>query len=292
MTRKRAGSKSAGNGGGHAGKTSKEYLDPWALVWGQPYIDAERLVQAIEQDLLRTPEPDFRTRLLVRDSLRAIQTYWGEERFTKWFNGTPARPAIGSILKEKLGATGFHNIKGRLVASVNENLIQQVFRMLGHGVHDRIEVNIAGSIPTLIGGLTARPTDDIDFVDEVPAQIRKQHATLKQIKMEYGLILGHVQSHYLPANWRDRRHYLGDFGPLRVYTVDPYDIFVSKLSSNQEKHKSDLRVLATKLDQEKIRERLLTDGRLFWENEFEKPKIEANWAFIYGEPVIPVSSET
>ncbi len=39
-------------------------LDPWNLVWGQPYIDSQTLAGAIEQDLERNTCPDFRTRLL------------------------------------------------------------------------------------------------------------------------------------------------------------------------------------------------------------------------------------
>jgi hypothetical protein len=51
------------------------------------------------------------------------------------------------------------------------------------------------SIPTLIKGLTSRPTSDIDFVDEVPAEIRAQGDLLRKIAAEYGLTFGHVQSH-------------------------------------------------------------------------------------------------
>ena len=49
-------------------------LDPWELVWGQPYIDCETLAAAIEDDLQYTPDPDFRTRLLVRDAARALKS--------------------------------------------------------------------------------------------------------------------------------------------------------------------------------------------------------------------------
>ena len=148
-----------------------------------------------------------------------------------------------------------------------------------------MEVHIAGSIPTLIKGLTARPTDDIDFVDEVPPEIRRQRSVLRQIQAEFGLKLGHVQSHDLPARWRDRRHWLGDFGGLRVYAIDEYDIFVSKLSSRQEKHQHDLRVLALKLDKDKAQHRLLTDGRAFLDDRKLRPQIEENWRFIFQEPL-------
>src|SRR5262249_6135492 len=146
------------------------------------------------------------------------------------------------------------------VAGIEQRQIEQVFRLLGKQVHERVEVTIAGSIPTVIGGMTARPTDDIDIVDEVPSAIREQHELLREIKNMFGLILGHVQSHYLPNRWQIRRHFLGDFGGIRVYTADAYDIFVGKLSSKQKKHQEDLRVLATQLDKETIRQRLLTDG--------------------------------
>ncbi|HEY9871625.1 MAG TPA: hypothetical protein V6D08_20885, partial [Candidatus Obscuribacterales bacterium] len=54
--------------------------DPWDLIWGQPYIDAGRLAAAIQHELASNPRPDFRTRLLIRDSSRALQSYWGQQR--------------------------------------------------------------------------------------------------------------------------------------------------------------------------------------------------------------------
>ena len=50
-------------------------LDPWKLVWGQPYIDSRALARAIEEDLERSAHPDFRTRLLVRDAAVAIRSH-------------------------------------------------------------------------------------------------------------------------------------------------------------------------------------------------------------------------
>jgi hypothetical protein len=152
--------------------------------------------------------------------------------------------------------------------------------------HERVEVHIAGSIPTLIKGLTVRPTGDIDFVDEVPEEIRRQRTVLRKIESEFGLKLGHVQSHYLPANWQNRRQWLGDFGGLRVYVIDEYDIFVSKLSSKKEKHQSELGVLALKLEKEIARHRLVTDGRSFLDDAKLKPQIEENWRFIFQEPLV------
>jgi hypothetical protein len=264
---------------------SSPMLDPWQLVWGQPYIDSQTLASAIEQDLERNDRPDFRTRLLVRDAAAAIRSFWGVRKFARWLSASPNGPMIRAILKEELGEPGFPSIRRRLVDSIDSPQIRQIFEILGRGIHNPVEIHIAGSIPTLIKGLTARPTADIDLVDEVPAEIRSQRAVLRQIESEFGLTLGHVQSHYLPAHWQDRRHWLGDFGELRVYLVDEYDIFVSKLSSKKEKHQLDLRVLAQKLDREVARRRLLTDGKTFLDDAKAKMQIEENWSFIFQEPL-------
>jgi hypothetical protein len=259
--------------------------DLWDLIWGQPYIDAARLAREIELGLKDALAPDFRSRLLVRDAATALRSFWGAKRFDLWLRASSVGESIRHILSEDLGETGFPFIRRRLVASIGAVEIKQIFDLLGRKIHDRIEANIAGSIPTLMKGMTARPTADIDFVDEVPAEIRKQRGVVKKIEDEYGLKLTHVQSHYLPTNWEQRRHYLGDYGGLRVYLVDEYDIFVSKLSSAREKHKQDIRVLAGVLDKETARRRLLTDGKVFIDEPKLRRRIEENWQFIYQEPL-------
>jgi hypothetical protein len=261
-------------------------LDPWKLVWGQPYIDSRTLALAIEQDLERDTRPDFRTRLLVRDAATALRSYWGAKKFSRWLADSSVGARIQSILDENLVETGFPAIRRRLVESIDSTLLSRIFDLLGRAIHGRVEVHIAGSIPTLIKGLTVRPTGDIDFVDEVPEEIRRQRTVLRKIESEFGLKLGHVQSHYLPANWQNRRQWLGDFGGLRVYVIDEYDIFVSKLSSKKEKHQSDLGVLALKLEKEIARHRLVTDGRSFLDDAKLKPQIEENWRFIFQEPLV------
>jgi len=70
-------------------------LDPWELVWGQPYIDSRTLAGAIEQDLERNTCPDFRTRLLVRDAAVAIRAFWGPRKFARWIAASPVGQQIG-----------------------------------------------------------------------------------------------------------------------------------------------------------------------------------------------------
>jgi hypothetical protein len=263
-------------------------LDPWELIWGQPYIDCDTLAAAIEQDLERTPQPDYRTRLLLHDATQAVRSYWGPSRFSKWIGKSPAGNKIQGILRENFTEKGFRHIGRRLVTSIKSDLVERIFELLGQGVPKRVEVHIAGSAPTLIKGLTFRPTQAIDFVKEVPAEIRRQKDVLQRIVDSYGLSLDHVQSRYLPANWQKRRHYFGEFGGLRVWMVDEYDIFVSKLSSKQDRHKQDLEVMASKLDKETVRQRLLEDGKIFLDTPFIRSQIEVNWRFIFREPLFPL----
>lgn len=265
--------------------TAPRVLDPWRLVWGQPYIDSRTLAAAIEQDLARTPEPDYRTRLLIRDASVALRSYWGSRRFDQWLDVSPEGSRVREILGEVFDEVGYSTIRERLVDSIDMKQLTQVFEMLGQSIHGRIEIHIAGSVPTLVKGLTARPTDDIDLVDEIPEEIRRQRDVLREIEVEFGMKLGHVQSHYLPTGWRERRRWLGDFGGLRVYLVDEYDIFVSKLSSKKKKHQLDLRVLALKLDMDTARDRLLNSGRAFLDDPALRPQILENWRFIFQEPL-------
>jgi hypothetical protein len=291
MPSKRRKQKSDPKNGRGSRPNGRPRLDPWELVWGQPYIDCDTLAAAIEDDLKRTSDPDFRTRLLVRDATRAMKSFWGSRRFARWLAASPMKNRIQKIIDENLGPAGFRNIRGRLVSNIGSNDIRQIFSILGQGVHDRIDVYVARSIPTLIQGLTARPTDDIDIVNEIPLEIRKQVDVLKRIRDEFGLTLGHVQSHYLPVNWQQRRRFLGDFGGLNVYMVDVIDIFVSKLSSKQEKHKQDLRVLGKTLSKDDIKRRLFGDGKPFLESSFLRPQIEENWKFVFQETLTEEGSQ-
>jgi hypothetical protein len=122
-------------------------LDPWRLVWGQPYIDSRTLAAAIEQDLARSADPDFRTRLLVRDSAVALRSYWGARRFAQWLEASPVRPRIRTILDEALGETGFPAIGRRLVDSIDAAQLGQIFELLGRGMHGLVEIHIAGFDP-------------------------------------------------------------------------------------------------------------------------------------------------
>ncbi|HEY9681567.1 MAG TPA: DUF6036 family nucleotidyltransferase [Oculatellaceae cyanobacterium] len=255
---------------------------PWELVRGQPYIDDGQLRSAIEGTVLNEGSLDFRTRLLIRDSVHALRSFQGRE-FDLWLAASPAKNKIEKILSEKFDEPGYPTIRKRLVSRIPRSQIEQIFELLGKNIRHKIDVYIAGSVPSLLSGSSVRPTDDIDFVDEVPAEIREQRKVLERIEEKYGFTLGHVQSHFLPKNWRQRCTSMGVFAGLRVFLVDEYDVFVSKLASRKEKHLDDLRVLAEKLDKERARNLLLTDGATFLENSVDGSVIRENWRFLYRE---------
>ena len=50
------------------------------------------LVQQAQEE-----DPDYRTRLLIRDSAEALRSYWGETRFEQWLMNCPVRARIEAI---------------------------------------------------------------------------------------------------------------------------------------------------------------------------------------------------
>jgi hypothetical protein len=102
-----------------------QILDPWELVWGQPYINSQSLAKAIEQDLERDRQPDFRTRLLVRDASVALRSFWGPKRFLRWVAASPVARQIRQILREELGQPGFAAVRRRLVLDFSGDAVRR-----------------------------------------------------------------------------------------------------------------------------------------------------------------------
>lgn len=138
----------------------------------------------------------------------------------------------------------------------------------------------------ILPGLLARRTEDIDIVNEVPAELRSEVHLLETLAQRYGLILTHFQSHYLPQGWLQRVHSQESFGQLQVFLIDPYDIFLSKLFSARLKDRDDLRVLARQLDKSIIIRRFHDTAQALLATPGLHEKAEQNWYVLYGE-VLP-----
>ncbi|HEV3202765.1 MAG TPA: hypothetical protein VGY77_00210, partial [Gemmataceae bacterium] len=167
--------------------------DLWNLVWGKPQVDPNDLAVAIEQEAVRT-NLDFRTRILIKDSTEALEKYWGNQRLSRWLGSSKARQQIEAIRKEELGETGFPSLKDRIMEKTHPKTIEQFFRDLGSHLAKSVTIQVGGSVALIMTGALSRATEDIDVVDEVPAEIRHLRPLLDQLTQRYGIRLAHFQS--------------------------------------------------------------------------------------------------
>jgi hypothetical protein len=257
--------------------------DLWSLVWGKPEVDPVALAKAIEGELERNSSPDFRTRLLIRDSTEALEQYWGKERLEKWLMGSRVRGKLQNIRQEKLGRRGFPFLREQIVERTDPETIKQFLRELGAQIPGPLRLQVGGSVALIMSGYLSRATTDIDVVDEVPAELRSQRVLLDELNKRYRLQLTHFQSHYLPTGWEGRLHYLGMFGQLQVYTVDVYDMFLCKLFSKRTKDLDDLRFMLPEVDKGTLVRQLHATTQALQKDPFLRQQAEKNWYVLFGE---------
>jgi hypothetical protein len=161
--------------------------------------------------------------------------------------------------------------------------IRQFLEHLGQRLHKHVRVYVAGSAALILPGHLDRRTDDIDVIDEVPAEIRNNHVLLEALQTSYGLILGHVQRHYFPMGWENRLHSMAPFGKLEVFLLDVYDVFLSKLFSERLKDIEDMRVVAPQLDKDALVEKLKDQCQGFLTTPRLLKMAQDNWKILFGE---------
>jgi len=254
----------------------------WELVWGKPQIDPQALAEAIEREALRDGL-DFRTRLLIRDAADALEDYWGSQRWRAWLRRSGSGEQIEAIRRQELGERGFPFLREALMEATTPETIRQFLRELGAAVHQPIRMAIGGSVALILTGHLSRATQDIDVVDEVPAELRSQHDLLEQLRHRYRLELTHFQSHFLPAGWEQRVHTLEPVGRLQAAVVDVHDVFLSKLFSKRDKDRDDLRVLLPQLDREAILRRLREACAALLGEPDLRQAAEQNWYVLTGQ---------
>jgi hypothetical protein len=257
-------------------------LDLWSLVRNRPQIDPNDLAEAVARQA-GEETLDYRTRLLIRDSVDALKGYWGEQRVDHWLAKMPARDKIRAICWDKYEKIGFPTIKKRLMEKTDPETIRQFLEHLGQRLHKRVRIYIAGSAALILPGYVSRRTDDIDIIDEVPLEIRNNFTLLETLQTSYGLELGHVQRHYFPTGWENRLHSMAPFGKLEVFLLDVYDVFLSKLFSERLKDIEDMRVVAPQLDRESLVEKLKTQCQGFLTTPRLLKMAQDNWKILFGE---------
>ena len=260
----------------------------WAVARSGGHVDADALARSVEG--AAGAALDYRTRLLIRDSLNALRAHWGPARFQPWLNGSARRDDLRRICDDPSvrGAPadeGFPTLANRMVNPIDVNTVKQLLRELSAHVTQPTRLIIGGSVAMLLAGHLARHTDDIDIVDELPAGVRLQPELLESLATRYGLRLAHFQSHYLPDGWELRVRSIDVMGHVQVFAVDPYDVFVGKLFSTREKDRDDLRTVAPRLDRTKVIERLQGSAGTLRAEPRLHDAAKRNWFIVFGEPL-------
>jgi hypothetical protein len=256
--------------------------DLWSLVQGRPQVDPHDLAAAVEHQA-GEPAPDYRTRLLIRDSVEALVRRWGRDKVAEWLAGSPVRLRIEAICREAFEEPGFPSLAERVMDKTDPDDVRQFLRDLGTRLDRPVRVDVGGSVALILRGYLSRHTEDIDVVDEVPPELRTRHELLRDLEKRYGLKLTHFQSHYLPGGWAERVRFLDSFGQLRVHLVDAADVFLSKLFSGRSKDLDDLRALAPQLDKETLARRVRDTAAPLLAEAALRQRAEQNWYILYGE---------
>jgi hypothetical protein len=261
----------------------------WSVARGSVHVDADALSRAVERASATRDEPlDYRTRLLIRDSLRALRAHWGDSQFAAWLSRSPQHDDIHRVCdnpatRDARVDEGFPTLERRLVTPIEPDVVLTLLRELADHVARPTELMIGRSIALTLSGHLSRTTDDMDIVDELPAAVREQPALLENLAQRYGLRLAHFQSHYLPEGWQKRVRSVGAFGKLQVFAVDPYDVIVGKLFSAREKDRDDLRAVTPKLERAVLEDRL---RRTTVDLRSEPRLLDAanrNWFILFGQ---------
>jgi len=261
--------------------------DLWSMALGGGPLDAASLAAAIEQSAHGDSDSlDFRTRLLIRDSLDALEHHWGRDRLRRWLANAAAAKTLAEISRSQDNVPpGFPSIRNRIVDSTKEEIVLQFLRELGLRCAQPARLEIGGPIALILAGVLSRRTEDIDLVDEVPVALRSQHKILDELANRYALRLIRFLSHFLPLDWKLRLHSMGKFGNLDVWRIDACDVFVGKLFSARIKDRDDLRAMLPHLSKATIEDRLRRfAGPLLAEPELARMASE-NWFVLFGQPL-------
>ena len=259
----------------------------WAIVRAGPQVDADALARAVEE-AAGEEALDYRTRLLIRDSVRALEAHWGSDRLRAWLACCGRRSRIEEACRPESfdpdpEEIGFPSLARRVVDTTKTETILEFFRTLSQHVRQPTRIVVGGSIALRLAGLLSRRTEDVDVVDEVPAELRTQHAVLDELSTRFSLKLAHFQSHYLPSGWERRTRSFQSFGQLNVHLVDPYDVVVSKLCSKRAKDLDDLRTLKPQIDRDVLTTRLTSAGAALLAETRLRDAARQNWYVMFGD---------
>jgi len=262
---------------------ASDIKDLWGIYQTREHLDPRDLTRAIE-DQVRSGDLDYRTRLLIRESIDALRGYWGMERLLNWIQASPVRLELEDITRQEFDDdVGFPSLRRRVMEVTRPEAILEYFQDLARHIRRPLRLAVGGSIAVILPGMLSRYTEDIDIVDEVPAEIRSQHAILQHLKEVHKLELGHFQRHYLAMGWESRLRSLPPFDQLQVSLLDPHDIFLSKLFSIRTKDRQDLKALKPQLDKDTLVRLIKESAQSMLAAPGLRERAENNWYMLFGE---------
>lgn len=152
------------------------------MAFNRAEVDPEALRLAVEAAL--SEAADFRTRLLIRDSIRALEAKWGESRMQAWLDSLPFQSQLEAVRQSTADVSdedAFPSLKGRIVTPTKAEDVKVFLRELSLLTKKPTEIYIRGSIALILAGHLSRHTEDIDLVDEVPKALREDPAALDRL---------------------------------------------------------------------------------------------------------------
>src|SRR6266496_3335232 len=123
----------------------------WAATRNLPHIDANALARAVE-NAVAADSLDYRSRLLVRDSVRALETHWGKQRFQHWLNQSPNRDRIELAYDapSKSDEVAFPYLASRVMDAIQLETVLQLLRELSGHLNQPTRIVIGGSIALVL----------------------------------------------------------------------------------------------------------------------------------------------
>jgi hypothetical protein len=75
----------------------------WSVAGTLPHVDANAPAEAVAAAAQDPSSLDYRTRLLIRDSLEALDNHWGKTRLEQWLSQSCDRLRIPGVRPEVSG---------------------------------------------------------------------------------------------------------------------------------------------------------------------------------------------
>ena len=161
-------------------------VDPTLALWNllaSPTIDPATFARAIET-VLNQPNLDWRTRQLVCDGWESLEESHGPASLNDYLleqTSIQITEAIRARIADPWNGHGdvkFPSLKGRLMPHLSPITIRQFLRELGSAIARPTTITMGGAASLVLRGLLSRATEDVDIVDEVPAEIRDERQVL------------------------------------------------------------------------------------------------------------------